>query len=116
MTEHNISLHEIREQFGPADITVIACNYTQATNVVSNGSKAYVDPVYLGGNLPERMRVLVRSRSGRWIEKWEDTRRLSNFRLKTIPPQHARYHDLAGYQATQKEVDLCKRALQEVLP
>jgi hypothetical protein len=35
--------------------------------------------------------LLVRSRGGRWIEKWEAMRRLENFRVKTIPPDHPLY-------------------------
>jgi len=33
----------------------------------------------------------VRSRGGRWIEKWESIRLLKNFRVKTLPPGHPQY-------------------------
>jgi hypothetical protein len=36
---------------------------------------------------------LVRSRSGRWIAKWETIRRLKDFRVKTIPVEHPLYSD-----------------------
>ena len=79
-------------QIETADQQVIACNYTEPTSVAAGGALAYVVP-QLGGNLPERVRVLVRSRSGRWVEKWEAIWRLDNFRLKTLPPDHPRYGD-----------------------
>jgi hypothetical protein len=75
-----------------ADRQVIACNYVVSVSAVAAGARAYVIP-QLGGNLPGRVRVLARSRGGRWIEKWEDIRRLGHFRLKTLPPEHPRYAD-----------------------
>lgn len=74
------------------DRRVIACNYAAPTSIATEGAKAYIIP-QLGGNLPERVRVLVRSRGGRWVEKWESVRRLDNFRLVTLPPEHPRYAD-----------------------
>lgn len=70
------------------DLYAVACNYLEATNVASEGTKAFVCFHYLGGNLPERIKVVARSRGGRWIEKWENTRRLGNYRIVTIPPEH----------------------------
>jgi hypothetical protein len=96
-----------------ADQQVIACNYTEPTSVAAAGALAYVVP-QLGGNLPESVRVLVRSRGGRWVEKWERTGRLDNFRLKTLPPEHPRYGDDRLWPtATVSETDvislrLCK--------
>jgi hypothetical protein len=78
----------IYDSGGEDDMRVIACNYTEPTKVVAAGARAYVIP-QLGGNLPER----VRSRGGRWVEKWESVKRLDNFRLKTIPPSHPRHGD-----------------------
>lgn len=80
-----------RDAAGP-DRRVIACNYVESTGVAALGALAYVQ-AYVGGNLPDRVRLLVRSRGGRWIEKWENMRRVDNFRLKTIPPEHPRYND-----------------------
>jgi hypothetical protein len=65
---------------------VIACNYLDGISSVATSAKAYVSLVWFGGNLPERVFVLARSRGGRWIEKWEDLRRLSNFRRVTVAP------------------------------
>lgn len=69
------------------DRPVIQCNYVEATSAVPARARAYVVYPNLGGGC-ERVCVLVRSRRGRWIEKWEHRRRLGNFRAKTLPPQH----------------------------
>jgi hypothetical protein len=45
----------------------------------------------------ERVRLLARSRSGRWIEKWETRKRLGNFRWKTIPAEHPFYGRIAWW-------------------
>jgi hypothetical protein len=83
---------------------LIACNYAEATNVAAKGALAFVI-TGRGGNLPENVKILVRSRSGRWVEKWERVAKLGNFRLKTIPPEHPRYHDERLWSRTQNEVD-----------
>ena len=76
------------------DRKALACNYAESVSVAAKGALAYVRwPNY--GNANDRVLLLVRSRGGRWIEKWEAMRRLTNFRLKTLPPQHPLY-DRAG--------------------
>jgi len=63
------------------------------TKTATTGALAYVrwpNP----GNSNDRIALLIRSRGGRWIEKWEDMRRLGNFRLKTLPPEHPLYDRL----------------------
>lgn len=69
------------------DRRVIACNVLVPTSTASAGSLAYVRSTNPGGG-SDRIALLIRSRSGRWIEKWEDMRRLGNFRLKVLPPEH----------------------------
>lgn len=76
----------------PLDRVVIACNYSVTTNIAIRGAKAYIvlpNP----GNDNKRIVLLVRSRSGRWVRKWENIRILNNFRLKTLPPEHHMYFD-----------------------
>lgn len=75
-----------------ADRTVIACNYAEGTKIASLGALAYFCDGWTGGGY-ERVRVLVRSRGGRWVKKWESVKRLRNFRLKTLPASHPRYAD-----------------------
>jgi hypothetical protein len=78
------------------DKQVIACNITEPTPTASTGALAYLQWPNRGwGN--ERVPLLIRSRGGRWIEKWEDMRRLGNFRHKTIPPEHPLHERLTGY-------------------
>lgn len=72
------------------DKRVVACNYVVGTSIASEGALAYVCSPNPGGGY-DRMCIVVRSRGGRWVEKWEDTRRLGNFRAKTVPPESPVY-------------------------
>jgi hypothetical protein len=64
----------------------ICCNYRDASLVARRGAQAWVlNPDYDRGS--DRILILVRSRSGRWIEKWEFMKGLTNFRLKTVVPE-----------------------------
>lgn len=93
----------------------VVCNYIEGTSIVAEGARAYV-VLQLGGNLPERVRVVVRSRGGRWVSKWENMRRLDNFRLTTIPPEHPRYSDERLWGgATPDHVARLVRARAELL-
>lgn len=74
------------------DRHVIACNYVGDVASISNGSKAYVTLLNTGsGHL--RVMVIIRTRSGRWVHKWESIKRLDNFRVKTLPKEHFFYAD-----------------------
>lgn len=74
----------------PEDRQVVQCNYAEATGIAANGARAYVAQLN-PGNANDRIVVLVRSRSGRWVEKWENRARLTDFRVKTLPPEHPLY-------------------------
>lgn len=74
------------------DRYVVACNYTEGTGVAAPGALCYVSLSNPGGG-SDRLLIVVRSRGGRWVQKWENIRRLANFRLKTLPPEHPRYQD-----------------------
>jgi hypothetical protein len=72
------------------DKKVVQCNYAEGTNIAAQGARAYVvrpNP----GNGHDRILILVRSRGARWVEKWENTARLTNFRVKTLPSEHPLY-------------------------
>lgn len=72
------------------DRTVVQCNYAVPTNVAVRNARAYlVTPNPGWGN--DRIFVLVKSRGGRWVSKWESIIRLINFRVKTIPPEDPLY-------------------------
>ena len=66
---------------------VIACNIVLARSTCSRGSLAYSTRMASGG---DRARVLVRSRSSRWITCWVPISQLGNFRFKLLPNDHPR--------------------------
>ena len=72
------------------DKKAIVCNYIESTKIVTKGSLAYVCQTEGGA---ENLKVLVRSRGGRLICKWERIKRLTNFRAKTVPEASPRYFD-----------------------
>jgi len=76
------------------DRVVISCNYREGTNVASPGARAYLVGG-INGDGGERRIFLVRSRSGRWVRKWEPVSRMTNFRRKTIPAEHPLYDRLS---------------------
>jgi len=77
-------------------ISVIVCNYEESISSVSKGARCYVwDANASHGG--ERVHLLVRSRSGRWIRKWENRNRIGNFRLLKLQPENPVYSKLKGY-------------------
>jgi hypothetical protein len=77
----------------PWDRSVVQCNYAGPVSAAAAGARAYLVRPNPGGG-DDRIIILVRSRGGRWVEKWENIRRLENFRPKTLPPEHPLYGDL----------------------
>ena len=75
---------------GMTAFKTITCNYRIATKANSQGAKGYLVGGWSDGAW-ERIRVLCRSRNGRWIEKWEHHRHLTDFRLTTIVPESAHH-------------------------
>jgi hypothetical protein len=59
----------------PDDRCAVACNYVEATSIAVKGAKAYVVSPNPGW-ANERIEILARSRSGRWVLKWEAMKRL----------------------------------------
>jgi hypothetical protein len=80
------------------DRRAIQCNYREGTTIAAMGARAYVILANLGGG-HDRIEVLVRSRGRRWVRKWESMRRLTDFRLKTLPPEHPQYGVLPDWDA-----------------
>jgi hypothetical protein len=75
------------------DKRAVVCNSAVPTSECSVGTLAFV--LQSAGSW--RIRLFFRSRSGRWITKWEDIRRFGNFRFKTIPDGHPAYYHLNIY-------------------
>lgn len=72
------------------DRKVVQCNYAEGTKIAAPGARAYL--VFPNrGNGYDRIKIVVRSRGARWVEKWERADRLTNFRVKTLPPEHPMY-------------------------
>ena len=82
------------------DLRAIACNVAVASPGVSVGALAYI--VQLSG---DRAKVRVRSRSGRWIERWLPFTALANFRFKTIPPSHSQFDRITPVGAPEYFTD-----------
>lgn len=93
----------------PRDRRVIACNYSEGTKTCKKGARAYLVQTNPGGG-HDRIVILARSRGGRWIEKWEDIRRLKGFRLTTIPSAHPLYHSTRIQDGDPRTVALLERA------
>ena len=70
----------------PGDLPAAACDDARPTGAGAAGAKAYVLTTN-GHNASDRVRVIARSRSGRWVQKWEDARNLHNFRVVTLVPE-----------------------------
>lgn len=76
------------------DRRVVQCNYLTGTPVCAAGARAYL----VGFAVP-RVRVLARSRSGRWVFRWEPQARLHNFRLKTLAADDPAFRFAGGLAA-----------------
>lgn len=89
------------------DRRVVQMNFAVPTKVAAKGARAYL-VLPNGGNGHDRICILIKSRGGRWVEKWEDSRRLTNFRAKTISSGHPLYEDdrLWDYEPEQQIADM----------
>lgn len=73
------------------DKIAIACNFAVPISECPLGGLAYVIDLNPGSG-GASVRLYARTRSGRWIDKWERRHRLCNFRVKTIPAANARLY------------------------
>jgi len=85
-------------QRDPSDRRVLACNCREGSSSITAGAKCYVlaTSPYLDSG--QRIKILARSRSGRWIEKIENLKKLEHFRWVTIPKDNPRYRDFSLYE------------------
>jgi hypothetical protein len=79
------------------DKKAIACNAIDDESEYSRGSLAFI----ITATGSECLKVLIRSRGGRWIDKWMSPCSLANFRYKTLPPSHPLYTrcDISGFDS-----------------
>lgn len=61
----------------------VACNFTDGTSACSMGAKAYILDGNQG-NANESIRILARSRSGRWIDVWVRPETMRNYWVVTV--------------------------------
>ena len=97
------------------DRHVVAFNYAVSVSVAATGARAYLvlpNP----GNNHDRIQILIRSRGDRWIMKWENIRRLHNFRMKTLPPEHPLYSDerLWDFDSGHMAMQLSRRQRESI--
>jgi hypothetical protein len=71
------------------DKRAIACNH-KGSKVFVAGALCYLNDI---DGMGEDAHIVGRSRGGRWVQTWAALKHLSNFRIKTIPPEHPRYSD-----------------------
>jgi hypothetical protein len=92
------------------DARVVQCNYKSGTSACRAGARAYLThSIDMAGY---RVRVVARSRSGRWVVRWESLKNLHRFRLKTLAaedPLASSDHPIARDYWTQKVVDNLNR-------
>jgi hypothetical protein len=88
-----MTVEKQQQASGASDLQAIACNYVEGASACAQHALCYVSQ-FKQLRHSGRVQILARSRSGRWIRKWEDIRRLKNFRLETLAPEHPRYWDL----------------------
>lgn len=74
------------------DRKAIACNLVQGTSSCRTGALTYL--VQLAA---PRALVIVRSRSGRHIRRWDKLSNLKNFRRKNLPPTHPLYERVGEF-------------------
>jgi hypothetical protein len=103
----------------PKEYRAIACNFRVPTKIVSKGALAFIKWRVGDG---EAIRIVVRSRGGRWIEKYERIWRLTNFRVKTLVDSHpawreepADYEDMAAAIAVGLDAYAQRLAISRLL-
>lgn len=99
-----------------ADRYAVACNVTTADAVVATGASAWLTHETDPGWGHERPVVLVRSRSGRLVQRRMASTRLRDFRVKTIPPEHPRYDDDRIVHETRDSAERLAVALERTAP
>ena len=90
------------------DLRLLACNVAIGDKVFSPGTKCYVVDPNTGWGGETSIQVYGRSRGGRHVCRWVRTRRLHNFRIKTIVPSDPLYVRLTwlGWQRPEDELRL----------
>lgn len=82
----------------PTEIAAVACNYAAGTSIARPGARTYL--LWRTGGDNRRCQVLVKSRGGRWVTKWEPIVMLDHFRIVRVPAARPEYAKLREVYAT----------------
>lgn len=69
----------------------VICNFAVATKTAKLGARAFI--AWCSQGSPDNVRLRFQSRGGRWITKYEATKRLTNLRIKTVPESAPMFGD-----------------------
>ena len=98
----------------PTEWKVVQCQYRLDTPTCRAGARAYL--TICANAAGKRARILARSRSGRWVERWESLRVLCNFRIKTLVADDpaSRHKQIARNYWTMEAVDNLNRLSDQI--
>lgn len=75
------------------EVVAVACNYAAGTKIARDGARCYL--LWRTGGDNRRCQVLVKSRGGRWVTKWEPIVMLDHFRLVRVPEARVEFARLS---------------------
>jgi len=84
------------------EITAIACNYAAGTSIARTGARCYL--LWRTGGDNRRAQVLVKSRGGRWVVKWEPIVMLDHFRIVRVPEARVEFARLSECYAADHTI------------
>jgi hypothetical protein len=89
---HRRATQHERQAVVTGDRQVIQCSYLDDTPFAPRGARAYVVRINPASG-HDRIVVLARTHGNRWVQRWENTLRLGDFRVVTLQPGHDRHRD-----------------------
>ena len=84
------------------EVVAVACNYAAGTKIARDGARCYL--LWRTGGDNRRCQVLVKSRGGRWVTKWEPIVMLDHFRLVRVPEARVEFARLSECYAADHAI------------
>lgn len=84
------------------EVVAVACNYAAGTKIARDGARCYL--LWRTGGDNRRCQVLVKSRGGRWVTKWEPIVMLDHFRLVRVPEARVEFARLSQCYAADHTI------------
>ena len=84
------------------EVVAVACNYAAGTKIARDGARCYL--LWRTGGDNRRCQVLVKSRGGRWVTKWEPIVMLDHFRIVRVPEVRAEFARLSECYAADHAI------------